>query len=206
MEVEMKFVDLSVVVDERTPNYPGDPKIQIVITGIFEKDTYNDHSVMFDVHSAGTHIDAPWHMVANGQTLNRIPIEQFVGRGRLIKGLDIEAVKQAEIEAGDIVLFHTGMAQHYYEPKYYANDRPQISEETAKYLVEKKVKMIGVDMCSPDIEPFPAHRILLGAGVLIIENLTNLDQLSGKEFTIYALPIKFALDGAPARVIAQINN
>jgi arylformamidase len=61
-------------------------------------------------------------------------------------------------------------------------------------------------MASPDHEPFNVHKILLSAGVLIIENLTNLDELSGKEFTVYALPVKLQIDGAPARVIAQINN
>src|SRR3989344_6724255 len=103
----MKFVDLSVVVNENTPAYPGDPKIKIETTGVFEKDTYNDHLVAFDVHSSGTHIDAPWHMVADGKTLDQIPTEQFIGRGRLIKiqhkTFDLEAVKQAGIEAGDIV-------------------------------------------------------------------------------------------------------
>lgn len=206
----MKFIDLSVLVDEQTPNYPGDPKIKIGTTGTFERDTYNDHSVMFDVHSAGTHIDAPWHMVKDGRTLDQIPLEQFIGRGRIIKvengKFDLEKVKQADIQAGDIVLFHTSMSNHYYDLSYYADDRPKMSEEVANYLVDKKVKIIGVDMCSPDIEPFPVHRILLGANVLIIENLTNLEQLAGKEFTVYALPIKLALDGAPARVIAEINH
>ena len=206
----MKLIDLSVVVNEDTPAYPGDPKIKIETTGVFEKDTYNDHLVAFDVHSSGTHIDAPWHMVADGKTLDQIPIEQFIGRGRLIKvqnkTFDFEAVKGADIQEGDIVLFQTGMSELYYKPSYYANDRPIMPEEVANYLVEKKVKMIGVDMCSPDIEPFPVHRILLGSDVLIIENLTNLEQLAGKEFTVYALPIKFQLDGAPARVVAQIND
>lgn len=205
----MNFIDLSVVVNEDSPNYPGDPKIKIEATGTFEKDTYNDHSVMFDVHSAGTHIDAPWHMVADGKTLDQIPIDQFIGRGRLVKvenkKFDLESVKQADIEAGNIVLFHTGMNKKYYDPSYYANDRPQMSEEIANYLVEKKVKIIGVDMCSPDIEPFPVHRILLGANILIIENLTGLEKLVGKDFTVYALPIKLQLDGAPARVIAEIK-
>ncbi|MEK7096266.1 MAG: cyclase family protein [Patescibacteria group bacterium] len=204
----MKFIDLSVVVNENTPAYPGDPKIKIETTGAFEKDTYNDHSVMFDVHSSGTHIDAPWHMVADGRTLDQIPIEQFIGRGRLIKvqhkTFDFEAVKGADIQEGDIVLFQTGMSDIYGRDEYYS-DRPAMPEEVANYLVEKKIKMIGVDMCSPDLEPFPVHRILLGAGILIIENLTNLDKLNGKEFTVYALPIKLQLDGAPARVIAEIK-
>lgn len=206
----MKFVDLSALVNENTPNYPGDPKIKIETTGTFERDTYNDHSVAFDVHSAGTHIDAPWHMVKDGKTLDKIPIDRFIGCGRLIEiqdgKFDLAKIKLAGIEAGDIVLFHTGISAFYYEPSYYANDRPQMSQEIANYLVEKKVKMIGVDMCSPDIEPFRVHRILLGAEILIIENLTNLEQLAGKEFTVYALPIKLQLDGAPARVIAQIND
>lgn len=205
----MKIVDLSVTVNESTPAYPGDPKIKIGTLGTFDKDTYNDHSVAFGIHSSGTHIDAPLHMVADGKSLDQIPPERFIGRGRLIKvdsAFSIEAVKNAEIEEGDIVLFYTGMAAVYgQDDKYYGEDRPEITKEIANYLVEKKIKMIGLDMCSPDKEPFPIHRILLENDILIIENMTNLDKLEGKEFTIYALPMKLNLDGAPARVIATIE-
>jgi kynurenine formamidase len=66
--------------------------------------------------------------------------------------------------------------------------------------------MVGFDTCSADILPdFPVHKILLGNDMLIIENLTNIEQLSGHSFTVYALPIKLVVDGAPARVIAVIN-
>ncbi len=205
----MKIVDLSVVVNEQTPVYPGDPKIKIETTGVFEKDAYNDHLVAFDVHSSGTHIDAPWHMITDGKTLDQIPIDRFIGRGRLIKvenkKFDLEKVKQAGIEAGGIVLFHTVMSDIYHDKDYFEK-YPEIPESIANYLVDKKVKMVGMDMASPDYEPFKVHRILLGAGILIIENLTNLDKLEGKEFTVYALPIKLQLDGAPARVVAQIND
>lgn len=205
----MKIIDISVPVNEDTPAYPGDPKIKIEKIGTFDEDTYNDHKVSFGIHSSGTHIDAPLHMVKDGKSLDQIPIEKFVGRGRLIKvngNFDIEFVKNADIQEGDIVLFYTGMANVYgQDDKYYGDERPEITEEIANYLVEKKIKMIGLDMCSPDKEPFPVHRILLGNEILIIENLTNLDQLDGKEFTVYALPINLQLDGGPARVIAQIN-
>lgn len=206
----MKIVDLSVTVNENTPAYPGDPKTKIETIGTFEKDTYNDHEVTFGIHSSGTHIDAPWHMVADGKTLDKIPIEQFIGRGRLVgvkESFDIEAVKNADIKESDTVLFYTGLSRVYgQDDKYYGGDRPEITEEIANYLVEKKIKMIGVDMCSPDKAPFPAHRILLQNNILIIENMTNLDQLAGREFTVYALPIKLQLDGAPARVIATIDD
>ena len=149
-------------------------------------------------------------MVKDGKSLDQIPIEKFVGRGRLIKvesSFDLDSIRNADIQEGDIVLFYTGMADFYgQDDKYYGDDRPEMTEEIANYLVEKKIKMIGLDMCSPDKEPFPMHRILLGKEVLIIENMTNLNKLEGKEFTVYALPINLQLDGGPARVIAQIKN
>jgi kynurenine formamidase len=206
----MKIIDLSVVINEKTPAYPGDPHIKIETLAKFVDDTYNDHKVCFGIHSSGTHIDAPNHMVDGGKTLDQLSPEQFIGHGCLIevknKKFDIGLVKSAGIEAGDIVLFNTGMGELYHDPAYYAETRPAMSEEIARYLVEKKIKMAGFDMCSPDLPPFPVHHILLSAEVLIIENMGNLSALAGKDFTVYALPLKLQLDGAPARVIARIND
>lgn len=206
----MKYVDLTVPINEQTPAYPGDPHISIEALATYKKDTYNDHKVCFGIHSSGTHIDAPWHMVENGRHLSELPIDRFIGRGRLItlknSNFDLAAIKQVEIEEGDIVLFQTGMAGKFHQPEYYADDRPAMNEEIAHYLVERRIRMIGLDLCSPDLQPFPVHRILLGKEILIIENITNLDKLVGKDFTVYALPINLDLDGAPARVIAELKD
>ena len=201
----MTFIDLSVPLNEKTPVYPGDPETKINKAGIFGKDGYRDHYVCVGTH-VGTHMDAPSHMIDDGVSLDAIPLERFTGRGVYIKvgkTFDLDEVKGADIRAGDIVLFHTGMSDRYHEKAYYES-YPAISEEIAHYLVEKKVKIVGVDMCSPDYPPFPVHRILLGAGVLIIENLTNLKALAGKEFRIHAYPVKLELDGAPVRVVAEL--
>ena len=204
----MQIVDLSVTLNEQTPIYPGDPPTTIQPAGVFERDGWNDHVVSVNTH-VGTHIDAPLHMIADGKTLDKIPPEQFVGRGRLIevgKEFDVEQLKQADIQAGDIVLFRTGMSERYHEPVYFEN-YPAMSEVIAHYLVERGVKIVGVDAGSVDnTDGFPIHKILLGGEVLIIENLANLDKLTGKEFTVYALPIKLDLDGAPARVIAEVKS
>jgi arylformamidase len=203
----MKIIDLTVALNGQTPVYPGDPATVIKPAGVFEKDGFNDHYVSLGTH-VGTHIDAPFHMLADGKTLDQIPVEQFVGRGVYIKvedkKFDLDKVKSYGIREGDIVLFHTGLIDIYDEPAYYS-DYPEIPAEIAEYLVEKKVKMVGMDMSGPDHPPFKTHKILLGGGVLIIENLMNLDRLTGKDFTVYALPIKLELDGAPARVIARID-
>ena len=200
------LVDLSVPLNERTPVYPGDPQTTIRSNGILAKDGYEDHFVCVGTH-VGTHIDAPRHMIEGGKTLDQIPIEQFSGRGVYVKVegvFDLDKVKKAPIQAGDIVVFHTNMSDLYDQSEYHES-YPVITEDIARDLAGKNIKMIGVDMCSPDKEPFPVHKILLGSEILIIENLTNLGTLAGKEFKIFAFPIKLTLDGAPARVIAELS-
>ena len=198
------IIDLSVAVDEATPIYPGDPSIKIESAGVFDRDGWCDHLVSLGTH-VGTHIDAPMHMLADGKSLDKMPIEQFVGRGVCIDvSSGFGVVKSADIQSGDIVLLHTGMADKYHDPLYFET-YPVMTEEIANYLIGRGSKMIGVDAGSVDnADGFPIHKILLGSQVLIIENLTNLEQLLGKQFRVYALPIKLCVDGAPARVIAEV--
>ncbi len=201
------IIDLSVTINQQTPVYPGDPAVKITAAGVLEKDGYCDHLVSFGTH-VGTHIDAPAHMIPDGKTLNQISLDQFVGTGKYIKvdGIfDLDTIKNYGIKAGDIVLFDTGMAAKYHDPVYF-EDYPVMSEEVAKHLVECKVKMVGLDTGNADNKDgFPIHKILLANNVLIIENLTNLQELVGKNFKVYALPLNLEVDGAPARVIAEIN-
>ena len=200
------IIDLSVTLNAQTPIYPGDPATKIEPAGVLAIDGYSDHFISVGTH-VGTHIDAPMHMLEGGKSLDQIPIDRFVGKGRYIDVSDgnFDVVKKAGIQADDIVLLGTGMSDKFHEPAYFEN-YPTMPEEVAKYLVEKMVKMVGVDTCSVDNKDgFPVHKILLAGTVLIIENLTNLNQLADKEFDVYALPIKLQIDGAPARVIAEVE-
>ncbi|HLU95306.1 MAG TPA: cyclase family protein [Thermobifida alba] len=200
------FLDLSVPVTERTPVYPGDPRIRIEPAADLTVHGYRCHRVSMGTH-AGTHVDAPSHMLADGAGLDRYPVERFVGRGRHVDargGFTLDAVRRAGIAAGDIVLFHTGMGDRYHEPSYFT-DHPALPLDIAEYLVERRVSMVGVDMCSVDHEPFETHRTLLAGDVLIIENLTGLDRLAGREFRVYALPLRLEADGAPVRAVAELR-
>lgn len=146
-------------------------------------------------------------MVSGGKTLDQFPLESFTGQGVLINvqgGITLDAVQKAKIRKDDIVLFYTGMSYKYYTDDYFSK-YPDITERIANFLVDRKPKIVGVDMCSVDHEPFPVHKILLKNGILIIENLTNLSSLVGKKFTVYAFPLKFQIDGSPARIVAQIE-
>lgn len=201
------YIDLSVPITPDMPVYPGDPAVVIEQVGTIDPDGYTDHRLSMGNH-AGTHIDAPLHMVDGGKTLDQFPVERFIGSGHLIEvteeGFDLQALKKADIQAGDIVLFKTGMSKHFKDPVYF-HEYPAMSEEVANYLVECRVSMVGVDTGSVDNKAdFPIHIILLGGDVLIIENLTNLEKLEGKDFTVYAFPLNLTIDASPARVLAHI--
>lgn len=201
----MKLIDLSILINEDTPIYPGDAAPKFEKAGDLEKDGFQDCYVSFNNH-IGTHIDAPSHMFSDGKNLSQIPLENFTGRGVYVKvednKFDLGKIKKVDIREGDIVLFHTGMSDRLFETDYY-KDYPQIPSEVAEYLVDKKVKMVGVDMGGVDHD-FSIHRLLLKNEIIIIENLSNLEKLEGKEFKVYAFPLKFQLDASPVRVIAEI--
>jgi len=201
----LKFIDLSVPINEHTPVYPGDPATAIRSDAVLEKDGYEVHFICLGTH-VGTHIDAPSHMLARGKSLDQIPLEKFSGRGVYIKiegNFELEVVKKAPLAKDDIVLFDTGMSSVYSQPRYF-DEYPPITEAIANYLLEREVKMVGVDMCSVDYDPFPVHKILLGHEILIIENLTGLSRLQGQNFTIHAFPLPLQLDASPTRIVAEI--
>lgn len=202
----MKYIDLSLPINNQTFIFPGDPQIKIAQAGILAKDGFSDHSIFLSNH-AGTHIDVPSHMVEGGKNLDQFSIEKFIGRGVYIKvgdKFDFSEIKKVDIREGDIAIFHTGMAEKYNKQDY-LKSYPVMSQEIADYLVSKGIKMVGLDTCSADNErSFPIHKTFLKSEVLIIENVTNVAQLKGKQFKIYALPLKLEVDGAPARVIAEV--
>jgi arylformamidase len=202
----MQYIDLSVAINGQTAVYPGDPPFKVSRMTTVAKDGFESHEVSLFTH-AGTHIDAPSHMLEGDKTLDDFGVEHFVGRGRLVpvgEEITLDAVQAVDIQAGDIVLLYTGKSEVYGQDGYFEN-YPAIPESVAQYLAGKKVKMVGVDTFSVDHGEFVAHKLLFKNDILIIENLVNLKALEGKEFTVYALPLKLQVDGAPARVIAEVK-
>lgn len=203
----MKLIDLSIPITASMPVYPGDPATKIELKGELQKDGFEDHYLSIGTH-AGTHIDAPKHMLENGKSLDQFPLDKFTGNGVCINiennQFDLSQIKQVAIEKDDIVFFYTGMSNHFGKPNYFES-YPAIPEDVVTYLVEKEIKIIGVDTCSVDHETFIAHKLFLQHNILIIENLIKLNVLQNKHFTVYAFPLNIALDGSPTRVIAEIK-
>lgn len=184
-----------------------------------EKDGWNASTLTFYSH-CGTHMDAPIHFNASEKTIDQISVENFIGKAWVVdirhlgaKALITTAHIPNEIKKkfspGDSLLFWSGWSAHVNTPKY-RDELPRIDESLAHWCVAKKVKMIGVEPPSvADVnnldEVTKIHKILLN-DVLIIEGLTNLEQLQSNCVELIALPLKIGDgDGAPARVIAIEN-
>jgi kynurenine formamidase len=205
----MKLIDLTQTFTAVMPVYPGDTKPELKEVSTVEKDGFGHFWISTGMH-VGTHIDAPLHFIAGGKKLSEFPIEQFIGRGVLIEArgkmeIGVELLKDVDLTSCTHVLVHTDMSKIFREEDYFANS-PVLTEEFASALVKARVKMVGMDMNGPDKPPFNVHKILLGADVLIIENMTNLDQLVDvKEFEVIALPPKFEAEASPTRVVARMQ-
>lgn len=190
------------------PAYPGDPKSTLTQAARIDSEGYTDHLLNTLMH-VGTHMDAPLHMIQDGAYMDKIPLDTFFGSGVLIDArgvprIDASILTGVNIPPNSIVLVYTGFGNKFHTPEYF-QDYPQIDESFAKRMVEMKVKIVGMDIVGPDEPPFPTHKELLGHGILIIENLTNLDALVGvKQFSVIALPAKFHTDATPVRIIATI--
>lgn len=224
-----RVVDLSQTLEELMPNFPTHSKFFHNLWGSYQLGGRSlSYQVLMHEHN-GTHVDAPVHFVADRnadahKTIDQIGPGHLIGRGvrldcrRLKEGDYVSAqfIRQWEaehgaIDAGDIVVFNFGWSEHWGlapNQRRYLNDWPGVSMEAAEYLVSKSVAAVGVDSLSPDppaaLDHHPVHPVLLENDVLIIENLTRLDELPDF-FLFLALPLKIRQgSGSPIRAVALV--
>jgi arylformamidase len=216
----MRVVDLSRVVYDGMPKIPALPEVRVERCFSLEKGhALNVTAISLPCH-AGTHVDAPAHVIPGGKTIDELPLEAFVGPGAVIavnkKGG--EEVKAADLEgagmpvrAGDILMLYTGWDEKFDTPDY--NLHPYLSLDAAEWIVERGVKLLGIDCITVDLPTplrpkgfdFPVHRALLGNGVLIAENVANLGAIVGKKTRILALPLGVkGSDAGHARIVAEV--
>lgn len=202
----MKYIDLSHEIKNEMPIYPGDVEVNLEQVNKYEEDGYNGYSLFTGMH-AGTHIDAPKHILQTDKYISDYPIERFVGNAILldVRGESIIEVKDEyyrSIKENDIVLLFTGHDKIYGTENYYT-DHPVVSEELADLLVKKKIKILGIDAPSPDKNPYNVHKKLLENDIFVLENLTNLKELLYNEgIQIFAQPLKIQGEGSLVRAIA----
>jgi arylformamidase len=163
----------------------------------------------------GTHVDAPAHQIAEGDTLDQIGLERLVTEAVTIdvSGREPGPLRARELEphlggigAGDIVFLYSDNSRNWGTDAYWTGwSYPDA--DAARTLIDRGISAIGFD--GPSADPvdsttFDLHRVWLGAGRMIIENATNLDQLPARSQVVVApLKVRHAT-GAPARIFALL--
>lgn len=210
----MKIVDLSYRLEPGMPVYPGDEMPVFRQIATVEKDGYNGGSVMLQYH-AGTHVDAPHHMISGGVKIDAYPVSSFCGpatvadvrafAGRNI-GIEDLLPYEALFAEVEFLLLRTGW-EAYWGKAAYMEGYPVLAKEAASWLTQFHLKGIGIEALSVDpveTETFENHHILLGGGLILIENLRNLKAVAAKIFDFTALPLAiWQGDGSPVRAVAR---
>ena len=207
----MRTYDITLTISPDLVVWPDDPPIELErVSKIEDGAQSNTSRLSMSVHT-GTHIDAPYHFLENGGTVEDIPIKFLTGRAYVLHVPDdVDVITADLLERSPIpprtrrVLFRTRNSEHWTKPhKTFDTNYVAVAPDAAEWLIQKGVKLLGVDYLSvaPYDDIVSTHQILLKAGVVIVEGL-DLSEVSQGRYTLYCLPLKLGnTDGAPARAI-----
>jgi kynurenine formamidase len=217
---DKRLVDLSHVIEAGMVTYKGLPAPIIcdywsreASAALYEDGSSFQIGRIEMVANTGTYLDCPFHRYADGADLARLELHQMAGLEGIVfrkpEGLAIGAEDIAGLNLrGKAVLFHTGWDRHWRTDAYFEK-HPFLTAEAAQVLAKGGAKLVGIDSHNIDDTSVPArpvHTILLGAGVLICEHLTNLADLPDSGFRFSAVPPKVAGMGTfPVRAFAEIS-
>ena len=223
-------VDLTNPIDYDTPVWPTYPPVDIERTSLAPRDGANIEHVSMRSHTA-THVDAPLHFVEGGETVGDLPIETFMGSGVVLDlapkdpgdAVTVEDLEPfaGEVAPDDVVMLHTGWDDHYGQSTEYLFEFPYLTGEASQYLADLDPKAVGIDTMSvggwveeapahgptTDVSPAESHVPLLEEGIVVVEELRNLDRVldgeaSKRAYFLYPPLRMVPTGGAPVRAFA----
>ena len=208
-----KMIDLSQTLNNDTPVYPGTVTPNIGSSNTIEHDNFREKSILIPSHF-GTHIDAPAHVIADGKSLDQLPLDHFTGAAAVLDARGMTVIDEIEAKnllrdnpATEYVVIRTGWERYWKQASYFEG-YPVLSESAAECLAAHGLKGIGLDAISVDSigdSSLPVHHRLLKRDLIIVENLCNLDALPSSVFTFHCVPLKIEdADGSPVRAIATV--
>jgi arylformamidase len=224
--INKRLIDLSHPLDPRTPPWPGNPRVEVhVVSKIPPHRGPRDRgapgepiecntTAFLTCNHTGTHMDAPAHFYNGVPTIEQVPLEKCIGPAVLIDVRHIPprgeiapadlAPFEETIKATGRVVFWTGWSTRWGDHNYF-DDYPVLSEASATWLVERGVHLVALDTPSPDHDPHPVHYVLLGANMVIVENLTGLERIGRDVFDLVVVPLPLrGLEASPVRALAVL--
>ena len=207
----MNIIDISIPLSEKTPVWEGDKGISISRVEKIEEDSdFNVSRIELGVH-AGTHIDAPFHVFEDGDTVNQIPLDILIGSVQVVEipngisVIDKNCLMNLNFQDGiDRILFKTSNSIYWEtDPFSFHKEYVAINSEGAEYIADMDLRLVGVDYFSvssyDDLKQ--PHLILLDRGIVLLENL-DLSQVVLGIYKLICLPLKIiGTDGVPVRAV-----
>jgi kynurenine formamidase len=213
----VRVVDLTASLNEQTPCYPGDPRFSKLWHTHFADSGFCVSKLQLGAH-AGTHVDAPLHLLGNRSPgVMEMPLQRFMGEAIALdrpkkpgEDLTVDDLAGAEIIPGDIVLIRTGWDKRAGSPAFFEDEWPGLQPALVEDLIRRGAKAVGGDIASIDSPAAlaagaPAHMIAARAGMPVFEALVNLDQVMEKRFYFFGLPLKLeGCEASPIRAVALV--
>lgn len=210
------YYDLTHLITQEMPVYPGDPQPEFKPIATIEKQKVNVTRIVIGSHS-GTHVDAQKHFIANGNSIDKEPLDKFMGEavtldisniniGDGITGIDLENYSKV-VKHRDILLLYTGTSDKWTKDDSIRNNFTYLELSAADWIVDHKIKCVGIDTLSMEKYGFKeglTHKKLLSNGIGIIENLnSNLKKIISMRTFLICMPLPLeGVDGTPARAVA----
>jgi arylformamidase len=205
------WIDVSVGLRDGMVHWPGDPACKIRrVLSMDDGSVCNLTHLSMSAHT-GTHMDAPRHFIADGQTMEQMPLDAVIGRCRVIE-LDAQDqitpahLKNVVMRRGERLLFKTRNSTQSWQSAEFDRDFVSIRQDAAAYLAECGLMTVGVDYLSIggfEKDGVETHQIMLGAGIWVIEGL-DLSKIRPGYYDMICLPLKLVgADGAPCRVVLR---
>jgi arylformamidase len=212
-----EIIDLTHTLESGMPVYPGTRHVKLITAGTFVQEGYHEIRMDISTHT-GTHIDCGYHLLVDGLNTITTPVNHFYGKGMVADCRNISAggsitkefLQQMETDIGnsDFLLIHTGWSQYWGSEEYFTKF-PVLHRDAATYLSSFNLKGIGSDTISfdpVDSMELPVHHILLSKGLILVENLVNLESLLNHDFVFSCFPLKIKNgDGSPVRAVGIVT-
>jgi len=204
----MFFIDLTHTLLHGMPVFPGEQPPSLLADVLPEDAGYMTYRLESNMHT-GTHMDAPYHALADELTIDSYPPELFTGSAAVIDVRGAQTIRMKPewmslFRQHPVILFCTGHSRNWMNDNYY-QDYPVFDDLVAESLVEAGVRIAGFDSPSPDKAPFRFHSIYLRDTRFLVENLANLEPLLGqKEIEFMAFPLKIKAEASLIRAVARV--
>ncbi|MGI8906969.1 MAG: cyclase family protein [Candidatus Sumerlaeaceae bacterium] len=206
----MSWLEITLPIRSGMLRWPGDPEVKVTRTSdISRGEVCNVSHISMGTHT-GTHIDPPLHFFEDGKSMDTWPLELGIGPARVIHIKNPECINADELrkhapKTGERILFRTRNSDVGFDEEF-RKDFVYVAADAAQLLADSKVALVGIDYMSIGgfyMDGEETHRILLGAGIWVIENL-NLASITAGNYELLCLPLRIDNgDGAPCRALLR---